>query len=173
MGHFDERWDAGREFWESCCGQSWKQEKGMRKGANGRERERRKEKGIQPTSGGQRANAQEIKLMSWNRDSDHTNMHRTHSHNKIMLFMYEQLHVKSVKPPFYALTHISYTHTWTRSTLSVHCICEANGKQTVCECVLRTNFPIQLNLEKPEEIQSSTGQRSRQCKWITTHITYG
>lgn len=39
VGHFDECWDAVREFWESCCGQSWKQAMRMRKGMTESKRE--------------------------------------------------------------------------------------------------------------------------------------
>lgn len=44
VGHFDERWDAVREFWESCCGQSWKQATRMRKGMTESKREGEGEK---------------------------------------------------------------------------------------------------------------------------------
>ncbi len=141
--------------------------------AKERERERRrKEKGIQPTSGGQQASAQEIKLMSWNRDSDHTNLHRTHSRNKIMPFMYEHLYVKSVKSPFYTLTHISppFSHAYVDTLYIICSLYLWSWWET--DSVLRTNFLIQLNLEMPEEIQSPTGQRSQQHKCITTNISH-
>lgn len=78
------------------------------------------------------------KLSSWaeTETPTHTNIHRTHSQNKIRLFMYENLYVKLVKSPFYTYTHISLSHTdiCGHSILSVHCITEANGKKKVCVC---------------------------------------
>jgi len=51
VGHFDERWDTVREFWESCCGQSWNQakrkRKGKRKGITESRREGEEEKEIE------------------------------------------------------------------------------------------------------------------------------
>lgn len=108
------------------------------------------------------------KLSSWaeTETPTHTNIHRTRSRNEIMLFMYEQLYVKLVKSPFYTYTHISLTHMWTHSTLSVHCISETNEKG-LCVCVCVKN-----EFSHPAQLGDVRVDSELKHKRITTNITH-